>query len=132
MKNILLFILFFSSANLFSQDWQYLGKQDNGDEYYFKPSTSNTAWIKIVSQSIEFTNSAGRKVNIAGHKMMLYKFDCEERKAGLAHLIIYNKEGKTQLNIPVKEWQIEMEYVIPDSVGEQFLDAFCNQDYFIE
>ena len=127
MKTILLLILLFTLSNSYSQDseWTQLFENKQGN-FFFKPNSNNTAWIKIVSEKTKYTleNSTQEKI-VDGYRVMLYKFDCYSKKIGVMKLITYSKDGELLDSINLKEYQVEMDYPNPDSVGEGFLKLFC-------
>ncbi|MCD9853357.1 hypothetical protein LUD75_01470 [Epilithonimonas sp. JDS] len=120
-----LFIFSFSYA----QEWKYIFENDT-DTFYYMPNTENTAWIKVVSGKTEYhpKSSTGLKV-IDGYVLTLWKFDCDNRKAGLVQWKVYSKEDSLLNSLVQNKHLTEMAYVIPDSVGEGFLGVFCNNDY---
>lgn len=104
-----------------------MGEQDS-NKYYYKPNNEDSGWIKTVSDSIEYINSSGKKMKAEGYSMLLWKFDCIERQIGMAQFIVYSKEGKVLHSISLKSYEIEMLFVVPDSLGEIYFNTFCNQN----
>lgn len=115
-KILLLFALLISCNILFAQksEWKLIAEGADSTMYYYKPNTKNTAWIKGVK--------AKRKDD--EYYITLYQFDCEERKIGAVQDITY-KNGKVLNNVVLKSYEIEMGYVIPESIGETLLLYFC-------
>ncbi|WP_299183545.1 hypothetical protein [uncultured Chryseobacterium sp.] len=71
MRNRLLqlfFLLLFVFG--FSQDWKFIFESDK-KFYYYKPNTENTAWVKIVSDNIEYypTKTSTKKSLIDGYQL---------------------------------------------------------------
>ncbi|WP_345989314.1 surface-adhesin E family protein [Chryseobacterium sp. Chry.R1] len=128
MKRSLILLPLFIGANLFAQEWKYVTATDDGTIYHFKPNNDNTAWIKQTSNKIEYypDNKVGSKKTTDGYKILLYKFDCSKKQLGMIQVTIYNKDGKYLNNFETKEFLVEMSYVVPDSVGENILNAMCN------
>lgn len=88
-------------------------------------NTNNTILIKIISENILFHSPQGKKI-IDGHELILFKVDCDNRKLGLIQIAVYDKKGKIVNSTKLKDYEVEMDNVIPDSVGETYLDAYCN------
>lgn len=126
MKRFLFLIMLFIGANLFSQDWEEILK-GNESKYYYKPNTDKTGWIKEVSNKIAYypTKKDQSKKIIDGSKIILYKFDCSNRQIGIIQIITYSKSGEIVDTYRINEYLVEMNYVIPDSIGEGLLDSFC-------
>ncbi|SHK45079.1 hypothetical protein [Epilithonimonas mollis] len=120
-----LFIFSFS----YSQDWKYIF-ESNTDIFYYKPDTENTAWIKMISGKTEYypKTSTGLKI-IDGYILTLWRFDCENRKAGLVQWKLYTKEDSILASLSHNQYLSEMAYAIPEFVAEGFLGVFCNNDY---
>lgn len=87
--------------------------------------TKNTIWIKKVSKNVEYHTRQGKKV-VDGYELILYKVDCDSRKLGLIQIAVYDKEGKNVNNTKLEDYEVEMDYVIPESIGETYLDTYCN------
>ncbi|MDR6157027.1 mRNA deadenylase 3'-5' endonuclease subunit Ccr4 [Chryseobacterium sp. SLBN-27] len=125
MKKIILLLPVFITTNLFSQDWKEILASDN-HKYYYKPSTEKTAWIKDVSEQTEYYPANNNKKIIDGYKIILYKFDCSEKQIGVLQMTTYSKSGKVLNTTRINEYLVQMDYVIPDSIGEGILDSFCH------
>ena len=126
MKKQLLLLLLFIGSACSAQDWQYL-MESNNNVYYYKPNTSTTAWIKVVSEMTSYyvSDDAIRPTTIEGYKVYLYKFSCSSKKLGVLKTIVYSKEG-TPLDISsTDEFLADMEAVKPNSAGEEMLFHFC-------
>lgn len=121
-KIVLLIVVFLTFASSYAQDWEFLFKLEDG-EYYYKPHTDETAWIKFVEYSPNKT--ASQKKIIKGHVIFLWKFDCIAKKIGVIKTTTYSKEGKVLEAMSQDEMFVEMDYVNPDSVGESLLTIFC-------
>ncbi|MGH2666403.1 surface-adhesin E family protein [Flavobacterium sp.] len=129
MKKILLLLSLFTFSFSYSQDWKLLFDQENG-EYYYKPNTYDTAWIKIVSEKTKYyPNKASQKEKIVdGYQMVLWKFDCNSKQLGIIQSTVYSKDGKMLQTFKQNEVLVEMNYVNPDSVGEGLLNQFCESE----
>ncbi len=119
-----LFLFIFSFS--YSQDWKFLFKEPN-KTYYYKPNNENTAWIKIVSNKIEYYQSGVLK-SVDGYKLMLYKFQCDSSKIGLKQIIVYSKKGKLMIKMTEKDKSVDMQQVPKTSIAETFLNVFCNNE----
>lgn len=127
MKRFLFLITLFIGSSLFSQDWEEILK-GNESKYYYKPNANQTGWIKEVSDKITYyTNKGQTKKIIDGSKIVLYKFDCTNRQIGIIQIITYSKSGNIVNTYKINEHFIEMDYVVPDSIGEGILNSFCRE-----
>ena len=113
---------------MIAQEWKYIIKSADGTEYYYKPNTSKTAWVKQVSSKTSYYSKEekGQKKIVDGYHVCLWKFDCEEKKIGLAQQNTYNTNGEVLSAITFKEYDIEMIYPNPDSIAENLINAFCS------
>ena len=84
----------------------------------------------MISSKTEYypKTSTGLKV-MDGYIVTLWKFDCENKKAGLVQQNVYSKEDNLLASLKQNQYLEEMIYTIPDSVGEGFLGVFCNNDH---
>lgn len=81
--------------------------------------------IKKVSKNVEYHIRQVKKV-IDGYELILYKLDCDSRKLGLIQIAVYDKTGKNVNNTKLEDYEVEIDYVIPESIGETYLDTYCN------
>lgn len=127
MKYILLFMSFFSTSYCYSQEWKLVTEVKNGS-YYYKPNTNETAWIKIISDKTEYyptESPEGVKKTVDGYQLVLWKFDCISKKLGLIQTSVYSKDGTLLNKSKQNDVLVEMEYVIPETLGEEILKAIC-------
>ena len=129
MDKLLLALSLFIFSFSYAQDWKFIF-ENTTDTFYYKPNTDNTAWIKVISGKTEYypKTSTGLKI-IDGYVLTLWKFDCENKKAGLIQWNVYSKEDTLLATLKQNRYLVEMAYAIPDSVGDGFFGAFCNNDY---
>jgi len=126
MPKFLFILFFFIFSFSHSQNWKFLYKEQN-KTYYYKPNTENTAWIKIVSNKIEYYQSNVLK-SVDGYKLLLWQFECNPKKMGIKQIIVYSKNGKLMRKMPKKGHLVEMEDVTPKTNAEIFLNVFCNKE----
>ena len=109
MKKILLIISLFVISFCYSQDWELVTKQENGI-FYYKPNTNETAWIKIVSDKTEYypSKTSSKTKIVDGYKLVLWKYDCIEKKIGIIKSTTYTKAGKVLENFSQNELFVEM------------------------
>ena len=125
MKNISLIILLFTFSFCYSQDWKLIGEVSN-DTYYYKPNTRDTAWIKVVSEKTEYESKESQKlITVDGYKLILQKFNCRNKKLGTIEMYVYSEDGKLLDSYKEEEIFVQMDYVIPDTLGEDLLQTFC-------
>lgn len=123
MKKILFITTLFITNCLIAQEWISIGKDSNGDEYYYKPNTNYTAWIKQISTKISYYSNGKKQID--GYTIQLMKFDCDDKKIGLIQSTTYSKQGKPVNSFDIDDILVKMNYVVPDSLGEDFLNTFC-------
>jgi hypothetical protein len=128
MKTILLLFVIMFGENLFAQEWKYITKSTDGTEYYYKPNTTKTAWVKQVSSKTSYYSKSekGQKKIVDGYHICLWKFDCEEKKLGLAQQNTYDINGEMLNAVTLKDYDIEMIYPVPDSIAENLINTFCS------
>ena len=95
------------------------------EKTFMAVNTNNTIWIKKVSENTEVYVNQEKKI-IDGYQLILFKIDCDNRKLGLIQVAIYDKKGEIVTSTKLKDYEVDMDYVIPDSVGEIYLDTYCN------
>ena len=98
-------------------------------DYYYKLNSYNTAWTKEISKKTKYypTRSETPRI-IDGYQINLQKFDCSEKKMGIIQITTYSKSGKVLKTSKSTDYYVEMNYVIPDSLGESLLNAFCSKN----
>ena len=128
MKKILLLLSLLIFSLSYSQEWKFLFEINN-ESFFFKPNTKNTGWIKVISEKTEYYLKNIVNVQVTdGYTKTLWKFDCENKKIAPLQINVYSKTGGLLQSIKKDEYETEMLFVIPDSVGEGFLNAFCNKE----
>ena len=125
MKTILFLFVILFGENLVAQEWKYITKSANGTEYFYKPNTSKTAWIKQVSSQTAYYEKGQKKI-VDGYNLTLWRFDCEDKKIGVVQQNTYNADGELLNTFTLKEYEIELTYVVPDTIGENLINTFCS------
>lgn len=124
---ILLFLLPFG---LFAQDWTLISADSSGSIYYIRKHSRREGdtkiWIKEVGNKIEYTNSAKKKLFIKGYKLFLLDTNCEEMQMAVLQTALYNSLGKLVQNKVEPSYSVTFEDVIPDSIGEFWLNEACS------
>ena len=69
----------------------------------------------------------GKNKTVDGYQLNLWLFDCEEKQIGVVQTTTYDKSGNVLGTLNIKSYEIEMQYVNPNSLGENFLQAFCKK-----
>lgn len=110
-------------------EWKYITTDSAKREYYFKKNSHETAWTKEVSKTIVyFTGDKMQDEKVVdGYQINLYKFGCSDKKIGIVQVSTYSKSGEVLKTTKIKDDLVEMNYVLPDSVGESFLQSFCSK-----
>ncbi len=128
MKKILLLLLLLTFSLSYAQDWKFLF-ENNNESFFFKPNTKNTGWIKVISEKTEYYLKNIVNVQVTdGYTKTLWKFDCENKKIAQLQIHVYSKTGGILQSVENEESSLKTTYVIPDTVGEGFLNAFCNKE----
>ncbi|WP_374442729.1 hypothetical protein [Epilithonimonas sp.] len=124
MKNIFTFFFIILSILEYSQNWKLISTEDDKAIYY-KPNTYDTAWIKTASEKTEYylKNSKIAKIT-KGYILTPFKFDCVDKKMGLLQMNVYSKAGKLLNHFEEKEIPVDMNYVIPETLGEKIFLCF--------
>ena len=121
-----LFLLIFSFS--YSQGWKFLFEKNN-ESFFYKPNTKNTAWIKVFSEKTEYYLKNIVNVQVTeGYTLTLWKFDCKEKKITPLQINVYSKTGGLLQSVHKDESSLDTTYVIPESVGEGCLNAFCSKE----
>jgi hypothetical protein len=127
MKKIIILISLINFSFCYSQDWKLLHESPELGTYYYKPNNYQTAWIKIISEKTEYypSKTTANKKTVDGYKIVLWKFDCRDRKIGVIKSTTYSKDGTVLESYNKNEVLVDMDYVNPDSIGESLLNNFC-------
>jgi hypothetical protein len=128
MKALLISFLILPFS-LFSQDWKVISVGDYSNFYIRKHSNNpddTKVWIKEEGSRIEYKNSAGKKAFIKGKQLYLWDTNCTDRQIALVRSTTYNSLGKVIKNTVIPSYSIEFQDVVPDSVGEQWLNEACS------
>lgn len=124
MKKIILVFLLFPFANFYSQQWETMEVHDSDNTVYsFKLNSTNTAWVKEVKDKIPYYKN-GKLAVTKGYSIVLYKFDCAGKKIGVMQVVVYNTNGNIVNSAELEEYP-QMNYIIPDSIADGFLEYFC-------
>ena len=129
MKNILLLVTVFLAGHLFSQteEWLNLGTDAKQSTYYYKPHSNNKAWVKVESPQIAYYDKDGKNKTADGYQLNLWSYDCEEKQIGVVQTTTYDRAGNVLGTLSIKSYEMELHYVNPNSLGENFLQAFCKK-----
>ena len=128
MKIFFIWLYVMIGINAFSQEWKLIGTMKNGDEYFIKKHTneegSTKVWLKLVSKHIEYKKN-GRKRKKEGSSLTLYDTNCTERRLIVESIIYYDAEGNVLDSNEFAIFSSNWKNVIPDSMGELFLNSAC-------
>ena len=130
MKQLLLIIIsFFAFSYSFSQEWKLIDEGANGSETYIRPHSDNSAWIKKTKSDVPLDyEKYGFDKTTEGYTLVLYRFDCRSLKLGVLASNFYNNEGEVKYSKQLKEYEIDMNYAVPETIGEFWLKSFCELD----
>lgn len=128
-KRILTIILgLFISTQSFSQTWTYVGKNAKSELYFIKKHSetygSTKVWIKHISKITEYYKR-GKTYIVNGYTLTLYETDCTDRKLNLRTVNTYKSDGTFVDTYSKEEYQNDWTEVVPDSIGEMFLEKAC-------
>ncbi|WP_040282489.1 hypothetical protein [Psychroserpens damuponensis] len=123
---LLITISFFAFSYSFSQEWQLINNELDGSETYIRQHTSNSAWIKRTKQDVplDYDKYGFNKIN-EGYTVILFRFDCRSLKLGVLVSVYYNNEGEVKHSQQYEDYEVNMNYAVPDSLGEFWLKTFC-------
>ena len=137
MEKILFTVIFLMSIATYSQEdkeigkeydgWTFITKEKNGDEHYFKFRNLNyftSAWQKIVYKTPKEEDIEGVTYK-AKSKLVLFLFNCKERKIGVQALAIVTDDGVQNIEQEVSEVMVKMMIPYPDTDLENLLELFC-------
>ena len=131
MKNILLIIFaFFSLTFSYSQEWELISTNEDGQRIYMRPHSKISAWFKTIPYQVptDFSKHAMDKTT-EGYAIQLYRFDCELKKIGTLAYYYYDIEGNSvKHSYEYEEYDIKMSYAVPETVGEFLVNKFCELD----
>jgi hypothetical protein len=85
--------------------------------------TKNTAWFETVYKN----NDEKHEGEIVRRELHLYKFDCDKKLWGVLSWIRYNDDSEIIVESQVKEFQVDMDYLVPNSNASQFYKCICNR-----
>ena len=124
-----LFLLLMLPFCLFSQDWKVISVGVNSN-YYIRKHSENPndtkVWIKEEGPKIEYTNAAKKKVFMKGKHIVLWDIHCDDKQIGLISSTLYTSSGSVVNNTVIPSYSVEFQDVIPESMGEQWLNEACN------
>lgn len=125
MKNtILILIAFFAFTFTYSQEWELISTDSEGQEIYMRAHSRFTAWFKTTPVEITTKNNK----TVEGYTVQLMKFDCRKKQMGLMAFYEYNKEGSVLDSFQeTQEILVEMKYSPPETLGEFMINKFCEE-----
>jgi tetratricopeptide (TPR) repeat protein len=119
------------------EKWKYIFSSSSGESYYFdktsvKPFNKHLrAWFRL-EHDVNVILEKRKKENlpVAGyedysHSLSFDEYDCSNEQIGVVSVIEYSKNGNV-LNSYTKA-AINMEPVVPDSMGAAMLKIVCEQ-----
>lgn len=134
MKKLVISSLCMMATFSHASDWVWVGKNA---EYavFISPSSVKTtqknakspiyqqAWFKMHIQH----DISKDGLRVGDYKLRLYQFDCAQQQLGLVYSVDQNKkDGQTITDQPKT---IDMKPVVPDSMGQAFMDIICSGQY---
>lgn len=126
MKALLTLTLFFVVSISYSQEWEFVSATEE-HAIYMRKDSDELAWFKYIPYKGELDPPISLLENQAS-AMILYRFDCRRRKFGWISRTTYTKEGKVVDSEQVDDYYVKMEYAVPESVGDNFLNSFCRSN----
>lgn len=131
---IIIFILIFSE-NFYTQDWDYLGKNDKGDKTYIQNASINpnsSDYPKVWSQELvgNFTvQKNGKRFPVKNAIIKtLDAYDCSEKRMRLVKIVIYDANEKMITNHEYSEYSEggKWFFVTPETTAEARLSYVCS------
>lgn len=128
-KRILLIITLLTVSFSYSQEWELIAETDDGQQTFMRPHTENSAWFKIIPYQVptDFVKQ-GMDKTTEGYIIQLKRFDCDLKKIGTLVLYYYDKDGNVKYSEETKEVLVKMSYAVPETVGEFWVNKFCEID----
>ena len=124
-KTTLIILSFFAFSTSYSQEWKLI-HSNTENIFHIKQNSENTAWIRITKNPdyIDFDLNEFTW-DITEKKMILFRYDCIKKQLGELAYTSYNYSDKIMKSYQNEEYKVKMEYAIPESMGEVYVNAFC-------
>lgn len=110
-------------------DWQ-LVTGDNTIAIYMSPKYMSKVGHKKVEAwetFVFYQNNIDMQMYAGEHAKNLQIYDCTTRSSGLKQLAFYTQTGQIKNSGSISDYQVEMQRVIPQSIGEIKLNYACSQ-----
>jgi len=95
---------------------------------YRSPETLDikTVWQKHVYKVMKCVLPSGKQINVSdGYAIILFSYDCKNRKSKLVSFTNYYPNGKAAYSANVEADAEPWTYVMPESTGELLLSKAC-------
>lgn len=134
MKKLLISSLCMLATVSYASDWVWVGKNAEYAVFISPSSVKNIqkdtkspiyqqAWFKMHIQN-DLTKDGLR---VGDYKLRLYQFDCAQQQMGLVYSVDQNKKDNKTITDQPKT--IDMNPVVPESMGQAFMDIICSGQY---
>ncbi|MBU8884174.1 hypothetical protein KSK37_13880 [Kaistella sp. DKR-2] len=129
MKQILFLVILAFSTFLSAQtnDWKFVGKDEDQMSYYYKINANGTGSIKKYSTEKKIiAYVGGENKYLPGYYVETYKFDCANRKINLLLTFAYSDKDKMLEEITsTSKDDLLLKQGDADTIYGAFLKAFC-------
>ena len=109
--------------------WQRLGV-DSTSHIYMSPKYMSKVGHKKVEAwetLVFYQNNIDMQMYAGEHAKNLHIYDCTTRSFGLKQWAFYTQTGQVKLSGSIPDYQVKMQRVIPQSIGEINLNYACSQ-----
>jgi len=122
-KTILIIFSFFAFSTSYSQEWKLIHSNSESN-FHIKKNSENTAWIRVTEKETEGYDFFGSEFDKT-ETVELIKIDFSKKKYGELIYISYQRNGKIIHSRNIEESEVKMEFAIPDTLGELYVNIFC-------
>lgn len=137
MKRIFFIVILITTFyNGFSQNWLRITETPDGDTIFVNDNYVKKGgvigneegvvrvWTKTIMKKYEDTPTG--KVYRSAVLKSLGEYDCINQKSRTITAILYDSKGKVIVKDENREYDIDWEFIIPETVGEEILFFICN------
>ena len=124
LKTILIILSIFTLSFSYAQEWKLI-HSNNDYDYHIRQNTQDTAWIKLTINKDSKEMKDVVNEDYLSKQLILFRFNCSEKQIGQLAYTSYKANGDLKESYQLKSYEITMEYALPESMGEAYLNAFC-------
>lgn len=109
--------------------WQHVST-DNTVHFYMSPKYMSKVGHKKVEAwdtLVFYQNNIDMQMYAGEHSKSLRIYDCATRSSGTKQWAFYTQTGQIKNSGSISDYQVKMQRVIPQSIGEINLNYACSQ-----